>query len=174
MPKSMARRKKTRIPGKAHGSGSTKAKIRIGKVPLIPVMVLSGSNASQRTKAVTMLAKELKVPVQRVDLRTLGSRHIGETEKHLNRILKEAGRRDAILFINDVEALFGSRSAPGDDHARDVYLNADYLLDRLEQHEGLTILATNRRGKLDKRLEKFIHVPLGSGPSKQGRTKKQK
>lgn len=160
---------KTRRP-----QAAAKTKKRRAKTPLIPVMVVSGSSASQRTKAVAMLAKELKSPLQRVDLRAVVSRNLGETEKNVNRLLETAERRDAILYFDDADALFGTRSTVRDAHGRYVNLEAGYLLDRLEQHEGLTILATNRRGPLDKRLQKYVHVPLGPGRSKRTRTTSRK
>ncbi len=153
---------------------AAKTKRQRVKTPLIPVMVISGSSASQRTKAVAMLAKELKSPLQRVDLGAVVSRYLGETEKNLNRLLETAERRDAILYFDDADALFGTRSSVREVHDRYSNLESGYLLDRLEQHEGLTILATSRRGPLDKRLQKYVHVPLGPGPSKKTPTKSRK
>jgi SpoVK/Ycf46/Vps4 family AAA+-type ATPase len=137
-------------------------------------MVISGSTASHRSKAVAMLAKELKAPLHRVDLGSLVSQYIGETENNLNRVLDEAARRDAILFFDEADALLGKRSEVRDSHDRFVNLDAGALLDRFEQHEGLTILATNGRGQLDKRLQKYVHVPLGPGPKKKARAKKRR
>lgn len=161
------------IRGRGKPVATKTAKHRL-KTPLIPVMVMSGSNASQRVKAVTMLAKELKSPLYRVDLGAVVGRYIGETEKNLNRLLAQAERRDAILFFDEADALFGKRSAAKDAGNCHADLGASYLLDRLEQHEGLTILATNQRGRLDKRLQKYVHVPLGPGPTKKARMKKRR
>jgi SpoVK/Ycf46/Vps4 family AAA+-type ATPase len=121
-----------------------------------------------------MLAKELNSPLHRVDLGAVVGHYIGETEKNINRVLDKAGRHDAILFFDEADALFAKRSTVQDAHDRYANLEANYLLERLEQHEGLTILATNQRGPLDKRLQKYVHVPLGPGPTKKAHTKKRR
>jgi SpoVK/Ycf46/Vps4 family AAA+-type ATPase len=108
-----------------------------------------------------------------VDLKAVVSRYIGETEKNLSRVLGKAERSDAILFFDEANALLGKRTNVKDVHDRYANLDTNYLLDRLEHHEGLTILATNQQGRLDKRLQKYLHVPLGRGPAKKPRTKKK-
>ncbi len=181
MPKTVGRRTTQRVSGKARTAATTKTKPkanpkpkkRQAKTPLLPVMVLSGSSAALRTKAATMLAKELKSPLHRIDLGKVVSHTIGETEENLNRVLEKAERSDAILFFDEADALFEKRSAVKDGHDRFAHLDVKALLRRLEQHEGLTILATNQQGPLDKRLQKYLHVPLGRVPAKKPRTKKK-
>ena len=173
MSKAVGRRttKPASVKARTVAAKKSKPKKRQAKTPLLPVMVLSGSSATQRTKAATMLAKELKSPLHRVDLHAVVSHYMGETEKNLARILEKAERSDAILFFDDIDALFEKRTAIKDDHDCLAHLDVNALLQCLEYHEGLTILATNQRGPLDIRLQKYLHVPLGRIPAKKPRAK---
>ena len=156
-------------------TATTKTKKRQAKTPLLPVMVLSGSSAPQRVKAATMLAKELKSPLHRVDLHAVVSHDLDETEKNFIHMLEKAERSDAILFFDQIDELLEKRRAATDSHDCLDHLDVTDLLLCLEHHEGLTILATNQRGPLDKRLQKYLHVPLGPIPVKKpGANKKSK
>jgi SpoVK/Ycf46/Vps4 family AAA+-type ATPase len=85
-----------------------------------------------------------------VELSSVVDKYIGETEKNLERVFQAAESLDVVLFFDEADALFGSRSEVHD--ARDRYANQEiaYLLQRMEQFDGITILATNLRGNLDR------------------------
>lgn len=99
--------------------------------------------------AAQIIANELEVDLYRVDLSQIISKYIGETEKNLEKIFKEASKSNAILFFDEADALFGKRSEVKD--ARDRYANMEtsYLLQKMEEYTGITILATNLKNNMD-------------------------
>jgi SpoVK/Ycf46/Vps4 family AAA+-type ATPase len=92
------------------------------------------------------------------------SKYIGETEKNLERIFAAAGDADAILMFDEADALFGKRSEVRDSHDRYANIEVSYLLQRMEQYDGVAILATNMRQRLDdaftRRLQFIIDFPF--------------
>ena len=110
-----------------------------------------------------MIADTLGMDLLTVDLAAVVDKYIGETEKNLEKVFAQAESLNAVLFFDEADALFGSRSAIKD--AKDRYANQEvaYLLQRMEQLDGLTILATNLRGNLDqafaRRLHFVVHFP---------------
>ena len=118
-----------------------------------------GESGTGKTMAAEVIANELQQELYRVDLSTVVDKYIGETEKNLGRIFEEAERGDCILLFDEADALFGKRSEVNE--ARDRYANIEvnYLLQRLEAFDGLTILATNLRRNLDQAfLRRFKFV----------------
>jgi hypothetical protein len=73
------------------------------------------------------------------------SRYIRETERNLSRVFDIANRSDAILFFDEADALFGARTQPRDAHDRYANQEVSYLIARIEEHEGVQMLASNRR-----------------------------
>ncbi len=108
-----------------------------------------GHPGTGKTLAAQVLAGELRLPLYRIDLAAVVSKYIGETEKNLRQLFDAAGDSNAILFFDEADALFGKRSKVKDSHDR--YANIDFgcLLQRIEQHRGLLILATNLKSALD-------------------------
>ena len=92
------------------------------------------------------------------------SKYIGETEKNLDRIFVAAEHADAVLFFDEADALFGKRSEVKDSHDRYANLEVSYLLQKMESHDGVAILATNLRQNLDeaflRRLAFTVHFPF--------------
>ena len=86
----------------------------------------------------------------------VGGKYIGETEKNLDRIFSAAEHCNAILFFDETDALFGKRSEVSDSHDRYANIEISYLLQRMEQYDGIAILATNLRGNLD---DAFVRRP---------------
>ncbi|HEY1539970.1 MAG TPA: ATP-binding protein [Solirubrobacteraceae bacterium] len=113
------------------------------------VALFTGESGTGKTMAALVVARELGLELYRVDLSTMVSKWIGETERNLDRVFNAATGSSAVLFFDEADAMFGKRSAIGD--ARDRYANigVSYLLQRLEQHEGAVILATNLLGNID-------------------------
>ena len=97
----------------------------------------------------SVMARELGLELYRVDLSHVVSKYIGETEKNLARLFERAENKDAILFFDEADALFGKRSEVKDAHDRFANLETNYLLQRLEQHRGLAFLSTNLGHDLD-------------------------
>jgi hypothetical protein len=109
-------------------------------------LLFPGPPGAAKTRATVALAEELGLILHRIDLSRVVSKYIGETEKHLGRIIAAAEASDVILFSDEADALFGERSGVKDAHDRYANLQTAFLLQRLEAYEGLAILATNRAG----------------------------
>jgi SpoVK/Ycf46/Vps4 family AAA+-type ATPase len=88
------------------------------------------------------------------------SKYIGETEKNLNRLFSEAETSNAILFFDEADALFGRRSEVKDAHDRYANIEINYLLQRMEEFQGLAILATNQRKNIDEAFFRRMHFAV--------------
>jgi hypothetical protein len=125
--------------------------------------LFSGSPGTGKTLAAHVIAAELGLDLHTVELSSIVDKYIGETEKNLERVFDEAESLNVLLFFDEADALFGARSEVRD--ARDRYANQEvaYLLQRMEQFDGIAILATNLRGNLDvafsRRLHFIVHFP---------------
>ena len=127
-------------------------------------VLFSGPPGTGKTMAAEVIAGELGLDLYKIDLSTVVSKYIGETEKNLERIFGEAEASNAILFFDEADALFGKRSEVRDSHDRYANIEISYLLQRMEAYDGLTILATNLRANLDeaftRRLQFAVAFPL--------------
>ncbi|WP_051791563.1 ATP-binding protein [Amycolatopsis jejuensis] len=110
-------------------------------------VLFCGPSGTGKTMAAEVLANALSLDLFRIDLSTVVSKYIGETEKNLRQLFDAA--EGAILFFDEAESMFGKRSEVRDAHDRYANIEVDYLLQRMESHRGLAILATNMRSALD-------------------------
>ncbi len=121
--------------------------------------------------AAGMLARELDRDLYQIDLATVVSKYIGETEKHLRRIFDAAERSGAILLFDEADALFGKRSQVRDSHDRYANLEVSYLLQRMESYRGIAILTTNMQNALDpafqRRLRFVVQFPFPDAASRE-------
>jgi hypothetical protein len=126
--------------------------------------LFSGPPGTGKTMAAEIIAAELKLDLYKIDLSTVVSKYIGETEKNLERIFIEAETSNAILFFDEADALFGKRSEVRDSHDRYANIEISFLLQRMEAYNGVTILATNLRANLDeaftRRLQFAVDFPF--------------
>jgi AAA+ superfamily predicted ATPase len=120
--------------------------------------LFSGPPGTGKTMAVQILARELGIDLYRVDLSRVMSKYIGETEKNLGRLFDEADASGALLFFDEADALFGKRSEVTNAHDRYANVEIGYLLQRMEEHEGVTVLATNRSHDMDEAFLRRFHV----------------
>ncbi len=126
--------------------------------------LFAGESGTGKTLSAQVIARELGLVMYRIDLSAVVSKYIGETEKNLSRIFTEAHTSNAILFFDEADALFGKRSEVKD--ARDRYANIEvaYLLQQIEEYDGVAIMATNLRQNLDdaftRRLGFMIDFPF--------------
>jgi SpoVK/Ycf46/Vps4 family AAA+-type ATPase len=126
--------------------------------------LFTGPPGTGKTLAAQIIANELGIDLYRIDLSTIVSKYIGETEKNLERIFNEAQTSNAILFFDEADAIFGKRSEVKDAHDRYANIEVGYLLQRMEAYDGVAILATNLRANLDeaftRRLQFIINFPF--------------
>jgi SpoVK/Ycf46/Vps4 family AAA+-type ATPase len=119
-----------------------------------------GPSGTGKTMAVEIIARELQLDAYKIDLSTVVSKYIGETEKNLSRIFEEAETSNAVLFFDEADALFGKRSEVKDAHDRYANIETGYLLQSIEEFEGLVILATNLRKNIDEAFFRRMSVAV--------------
>lgn len=133
--------------------------------------LFAGPSGTGKTLAAEIMARDLGLDLYQIDLSSVVSKYIGETEKNLDRIFRAAEYANAVLFFDEADALFGKRSEVRDSHDRYANLEISYLLQRMEAYEGLAILATNLRQHLDeaftRRLSMVVHFPAPDEPSRR-------
>jgi SpoVK/Ycf46/Vps4 family AAA+-type ATPase len=105
--------------------------------------LFAGPSGTGKTMAAEIIARELGLELFRIDLSGVVSKYIGETEKNLSAIFAAAENSNAILFFDEAEALYGKRSEVRDSHDRYANIEISYLLQKMEEYEGVAILATN-------------------------------
>jgi SpoVK/Ycf46/Vps4 family AAA+-type ATPase len=112
-------------------------------------VLFAGASGTGKTLAAEVLANELHLDLYRIDLSSVVSKYIGETEKNLRRIFDAAEQGGAILLFDEADALFGKRSEVKDSHDRYANMEVAYLLQRMEAYRGLAILTSNLKNSLD-------------------------
>jgi ATP-dependent 26S proteasome regulatory subunit len=127
-------------------------------------VLFSGESGTGKTMAAEVLANELRLELYRIDLASLVSKFIGETEKNLRRVFDAAEDSGAILLFDEADALFGKRSEVTDSHDRYANIEVSYLLQRMEAYRGLAILTSNLKSALDpafqRRLRFIVQFPF--------------
>jgi hypothetical protein len=132
--------------------------------------LFAGPPGTGKTLAAEALAGELKVDLFKIDLSTVLSRYIGETEERLERVFQAGEVSRAVLFFDEAESLLGRRTEVKDAH--DFYANqqCSFLLQRMERYDGLIILATNLPGNLDEAfLRRMTALVYFEAPDEAGR-----
>lgn len=126
--------------------------------------LFAGASGTGKTTAAEVLAGELQLDLYRIDLSSVVSKYIGETEKNLRRVFDAAESGGAILLFDEADALFGKRSEVKDSHDRHANIEVSYLLQRMEAYQGLAILTTNLKGALDsaflRRIRFVVQFPF--------------
>jgi AAA+ superfamily predicted ATPase len=123
-------------------------------------VLFAGQSGTGKTMAAEIIAAELGMELFKVDLSTLVSKYIGETEKNLDRIFTAAREANAILFFDEADSIFGKRSEVKDAHDRYANIEVGYLLQKMEEYDGVVILATNLRKNLDDAFVRRLHVAI--------------
>ncbi len=126
--------------------------------------LFSGPPGTGKTMAAEIIASELQLDLYKIDLSQMVSKYIGETEKNLNRVFNAAEQANAILLFDEADAIFGKRSEVKDAHDRYANLEVAYLLQKMEEYEGISILTSNFHQNLDdaftRRLNFIIEFQL--------------
>lgn len=132
-----------------HKKATSAPRVRKSKATSVAVLILSGSTALRRRKSAETLAASLDIELFRVDVSAVMSRYIGETEKNLNDVFDKAETNGAILFFDEVDALFGARSTVNNAHDRFANEETAHFLQRVESHSGIVILTTNGTQRIE-------------------------
>lgn len=126
-------------------------------------MLFEGAPGTGKTMAASVISTELGMPAFQIDLSRVISKYIGETEKRLGEVFDIARRSHVILFFDETDALFGKRSEIKDSHDRYANIETAYLLQQIEEFDGITLMATNFMKNIDdaflRRIQYIIHFP---------------
>ncbi|QBY50282.1 ATP-binding protein [Cupriavidus oxalaticus] len=127
------------------------------------MLLFAGASGTGKTMAASVLANHAGLDLFRVDLASVVSKYIGETEKNLERIFSAAQDADAILLFDEADALLGKRAEVRDAHDRYANIEVAYLLQRMETHDGVVILASNLPKNLDPAFARRMHYTVEFG-----------
>jgi hypothetical protein len=124
------------------------------------VVLLHGPPGTGKTMSAAVIARTVALPAYAVDLSGLVSKYIGETQKALARVFDRAEREGSILVFDEADALFGARTGVQDAHDRYANQDVGYLLQRIERHAGVVILATNLLANIDDAFQRRIDISI--------------
>jgi AAA+ superfamily predicted ATPase len=122
--------------------------------------LFAGPSGTGKTMAAEVIAHDLGLDLYKIDLSTVMSKYVGETEKNLERIFTAARNSNAILFFDEADALFGKRSEVHDAHDRYANVEISYLLQRMEAYDGLVILTSNLSKNMDEAFVRRMHFTV--------------
>lgn len=143
--------------GKVYNEWGFDKKLSLGKGLNV---LFSGPSGAGKTMAAEIIAREVELDLYKIDLSSVVSKYIGETEKILRKIFYEAETSNAILFFDEADALFGKRTEVRDSHDRYANIEINYLLQKMEEHEGIVILASNFRNNIDEAFLRRMHFAI--------------
>lgn len=127
-------------------------------------MLFAGPPGTGKTMAAQVVANDLGIEIYKVDLSQIVSKYIGETEKNLNDLFNEAKKSNVILFFDETDALLGKRTEVKDSHDKNANLETSYLLQKMEEYDGITVMSTNYLENIDqaffRRISYVIHFPF--------------
>jgi hypothetical protein len=134
-------------------------------------VLFSGPPGTGKTMAAEVIAARLRLDLQKIDLSQVVSKYIGETEKNLSRVFQEARHSNCILFFDEADALCGRRSEVRDAHDRYANVEVAFLLQQMEDYDGVSILATNLKQNIDeaflRRLAFTVEFPFPDEASRR-------
>ena len=171
MTDSVIRGKRTRAATKKKATSVRRAKK--AKATSAAVLILSGSTALRRRKSAETLAETLKVDLFRVDLSAVVSQYIGETEKNLNDVFDKAEASGAILFFDEIGALFGVGSEVNDANDRSENPETAHFLQRIENHNGIVILTTDGKRHIEQAFPPWTQAVVMVGTTGTGQMRKK-
>lgn len=129
-----------------------------------------GPSGTGKTLAAGWVATRLGLPLFRVDLASITSKYIGETEKNLAELFARAGHAEVVLLFDEADSLFGKRTDVKDANDRFANQQTNYLLQRIESHDGIVVLTSNSRARFDpaftRRLDAILDFPA-PGPEER-------
>ncbi len=134
-------------------------------------ILFAGAPGTGKTMCAQVIANQLDMEIYKINLSQIVSKYIGETEKNLRAVFTEAKNAGCILFFDECDALFGKRSEVKDAHDRNANVEVAYLLQQLEEYDGVCILATNLLGNIDaafmRRITYVVRFPFPEPPMRE-------
>lgn len=134
-------------------------------------ILFAGAPGTGKTMCAQVIANELNMEIYKINISQIVSKYIGETEKNLQAVFTEARRSNCILFFDECDAIFGKRSEVKDAHDRNANVEVAYLLQQIEEHDGVCIMATNLIGNIDaafmRRITYVVHFPFPDPAARQ-------
>ena len=125
--------------------------------------LLVGPSGTGKTMAASWIATQLRLPLYRVDLASVTSKYIGETEKNLSQLFGCAEECEVVLLFDEADSLFGKRTEVHQANDRHANAQTNYLLQRMESFDGIVILTSNSRSRFDpafsRRLDMILEFP---------------
>ncbi len=121
------------------------------------MVLFAGSSGTGKTMSASVIARDIGLELYRIDLASVVSKYIGETEKNLHRIFESARRANVMLFFDEADALLGRRSEVKDAHDRYANIEVASLLQKMEEHDGVVILASNLAKNMDQAFARRMH-----------------
>ena len=150
-----------RFQHKVYGQWGFDRKIAYGRGLSILFVGVPGTG---KTMCAQVLANALDMEMYKINISQVVSKYIGETEKNLQAVFTEARKSNCVLFFDECDALFGKRSEVKDAHDRNANVEVAYLLQQIEEHDGVSILSTNLIGNIDeafmRRITYVVHFPF--------------
>ena len=122
------------------------------------IALFAGPPGTGKSMSAEIIAGDLGLDMFRIDLSTVVSKYIGDTEKHLERVFSAAEGSGVVLVFDEADALFGKRTKVADAHDRYANLETSYLLQRIEVYDGLTVLTSNMASNIDEAFLRRVHV----------------
>jgi hypothetical protein len=122
--------------------------------------LFAGASGTGKTLAAEVLARELRLDLYRIDLSAVVSKYIGESEKNLRQVFDAAEEGGVMLLFDECDALFGKRSEARDSHDRYANIEVSYLLQRMENFQGLAVLTTNFKSAMDKAFQRRLRFTV--------------
>lgn len=145
-----------------YNTWNMREKYRYGKGITV---LFTGPPGTGKTMAAGAISRELDIPLYRVDMSAVMDKYIGETEKRLENIFRSCENRNVILFFDEADVIFGKRSEIKDSKDKFANSSVSFMLQRIEEYDGMVILATNLKGNIDtaflRRIKYIIpfHMP---------------
>lgn len=123
-------------------------------------MLFSGPPGTGKTMAAQVVTNQLHMQMYKIQLSQIISKYIGETEKNLRQVFTEAKNANCILFFDEMDALFGKRSEVKDSHDRHANIETAYLLQQMEEYDGVVLMATNLLQNIDEAFMRRINFVI--------------
>lgn len=120
-------------------------------------ILFTGESGTGKTMTAQILANELNMKIYKIDLALLVSKYIGDTEKNIDRIFREASKNNSLIFFDEADAIFGKRTEIKDSHDRYSNIEVNYLLQKLEEHNEIVVLASNLKHNIDDAFMRRMH-----------------